>query len=91
MRRNLNNLMCGAVAGGVGTIATHPLDVMKTRLQTAKGVMKYAGWWDCATKSVGGEGWGVLLRGSGPRLLHKIPANGLFFLFYEIFKKLLGV
>ena len=88
---NVNNLLCGAVAGGIGTIATHPLDVVKTRLQTAVGATLYKGWWDCASKSVNGEGWSVLLRGSGPRLLHKIPANGFFFLFYELFKKLLGV
>jgi hypothetical protein len=33
----------------------------------------------------------AFLRGSVPRLLHKVPANGAFFLFYEFFRRLLHV
>ena len=32
----------------------------------------------------------AFLRGSVPRLMHKIPANGFFFVFYEFFRRVLG-
>lgn len=31
------------------------------------------------------------MKGSTPRLLHKIPANGFFFVAYEFFRTVLGV
>ena len=37
------------------------------------------------------EGPRAFFKGVTPRLLHKIPANGLFFLWYEVFRTLLGV
>jgi hypothetical protein len=38
------------------------------------------------------EGGAVaFLRGSVPRLLHKVPANACFFLFYEFFRQVLRV
>ena len=33
----------------------------------------------------------AFLRGSVPRLMHKIPANGCFFVFYEFFQRVLRV
>lgn len=31
------------------------------------------------------------MKGATPRLLHKIPANAFFFVFYELFRGMLGV
>ena len=35
-------------------------------------------------------GTAAFLRGSVPRLMHKVPANCFFFLFYEMFRRLLN-
>jgi solute carrier family 25 S-adenosylmethionine transporter 26 len=84
------DMLAGAVAGGIGSYATNPFDVLKTRLQTNPS--KYHGSIiKCATATWHEGGAMAFLRGSVPRLLHKVPANGAFFLFYEFFRRLLHV
>ncbi|GMI13160.1 hypothetical protein TrVE_jg121 [Triparma verrucosa] len=82
------NMVAGAAAGGFGSLLTNPMDVVKTRIQTDPTM--YNGIVDCAISTLA-EGPGAFMRGSVPRLMHKIPANGLFFVCYEIFRKVLGV
>ena len=78
---------------------TNPMDVIKTRLMTATttsgdltGVtpreLTVSGV--CAS-IVQEEGMGAFMKGVVPRLLHKMPANSIFFLSYEAFRKLLNV
>jgi len=81
------DMVAGAIAGGVGSYLTNPLDVIKTRLQT--GATPYAGVWDCAQRTWIEEGPRAFLKGSAPRLMHKIPANAMFFVSYELFRRLL--
>jgi solute carrier family 25 S-adenosylmethionine transporter 26 len=82
--------MTGALAGGLGSYVTNPLDVIKTRMQTDPAL--YAGSISmCAQATFQEGGAAAFLRGSVPRLMHKIPANGAFFLFYEFFQNALGV
>jgi hypothetical protein len=85
------DMSAGASAGGLGSYVTNPLDVIKTRLQTdSSGV--YAGSITACANTVWQEGGAMaFLRGSVPRLLHKIPANGAFFVFYEFFRRLFKV
>jgi len=83
------NMIAGAVAGGVGSFLTNPMDVVKTRIQTDPTV--YKGILDCARRTLSEEGVGAFGRGCGARLCHKIPANGLFFINYEFFRRVLGV
>jgi hypothetical protein len=85
------DMSAGALAGGLGSYATNPLDVIKTRLQTdSSGI--YAGSITACARTVWQEGGAMaFLRGSVPRLLHKIPANGAFFVFYEFFRRALKV
>ena len=85
----LQNMVIGAIAGGIGTFATNPMDVVKTRMMTSPHL--YRGVLDVITKTVANEGPLAFLKGATPRLLHKIPANGLFFAAFELFKTLLGV
>jgi len=87
---SLVDAFTGAVAGGVGSYVTNPMDVIKTRLQTESqlyggSIMK------CFHDTWMEGGPSAFLRGSVPRLLHKVPANGIFFLFYELFRTLLRV
>lgn len=84
------DMAAGAVAGGIGSYVTNPFDVLKTRLQTDSDV--YNGSISLCARLTWEEGGAMaFLRGSVPRLLHKVPANGAFFLFYEFFRKLLHV
>jgi len=82
-------MTAGAIAGGVGSLLSNPMDVIKTRIQTNPGL--YSGIYECAKTTLEKEGVRAFMRGSKPRLLHKIPANGVFFLSYEFFRRLLGV
>jgi hypothetical protein len=91
-RRWLRDMAAGATAGGIGSYLTNPLDVVKTRLQTTTGTGGGHGGSiaSCAAAVLEEGGPAAFLRGSVPRLMHKIPANGMFFVFYEFFKRVLG-
>jgi solute carrier family 25 S-adenosylmethionine transporter 26 len=80
----------GGIAGGIGSWVTNPMDVVKTRLQTDSAM--YQGSVITCAQAVWTEGGAsAFLRGSIPRLMHKVPANAFFFLFYELFRRLLRV
>jgi len=85
------DMVAGGLAGGIGSFATSPMDVIKTRLQIDSGSLYNGSVWVCASKTLEDGGPSAFLRGSVPRLIHKIPANAFFFVFYEGFRKLLGV
>ena len=74
---------------GIGSLLTNPMDVVKTRLMTSQD--GGGGVWSCVARILREEGPGAFLIGTPARLMHKIPANGLFFLFYELFRTMLGV
>lgn len=83
-------MVAGAAAGGVGSYATNPMDVIKTRLQVDSSLYN-GSVWDCTKTTYIEGGPAAFLRGSVPRLIHKIPANGAFFVFYELFRRILRV
>ena len=84
------DFLLGGIAGGFGSWVTNPMDVVKTRLQTNSDL--YGGSVLACTQQVWQEGGAAaFLRGSVPRLVHKVPANAFFFLFYETFRRLLRV
>ncbi len=84
------DMVAGGIAGGVGSFVTNPMDVIKTRLQVDSAL--YSGnVWVCASKTLEDGGPSAFLRGSVPRLIHKVPANAAFFVFYEFFRSVLGV
>ena len=86
----LVDALTGAIAGGIGSYVTNPMDVIKTRLQTNSEL--YGGSVLRCTQATWQEGGAMaFLRGSVPRLLHKVPANGFFFLFYEFFRTVLQI
>ena len=87
-KKQLKNLACGSIAGGIGTLLTTPMDLVKTRMMVGG---EYPGFLPAVVGIYKKEGPSAFLIGMGPRLAHKIPANGVFFFFYEIFRSLLGV
>ena len=80
--------LCGALAGAVATLATNPMDVLKTRIMT--GGASSGRLLAAASSMLSAEGPGAFFAGLLPRLLHKTPAAGLFWLLFETFKRLLG-
>jgi len=80
----LKDFTVGGAAGGLGSLVTTPMDVIKTRMQTSQCVSIG----DCVAQVVRE---GAYMRGCWPRLLHKVPANSFFFLFYELFRRVLRV
>eukprot|EP01038_Epipyxis_sp_PR26KG_P006979 gene6979-9540_t len=88
----LQDALNGALAGGIGTLLTTPMDLIKTRLMTTKNKdSTTVGILVTIVKIFQEEGLSTFFVGMTPRLVHKIPANGLFFLFYEALKAFFGV
>jgi len=88
--RPWKDMVAGGVAGGIGSYLTNPMDVIKTRLQMNPEA--YGGSiMVCARATFEENGMRGFLRGSVPRLIHKVPANGAFFLFYELFRRVLQI
>ena len=68
------DMLVGGFSGGVGSFVTNPMDVIKTRLQTDSQL--YGGSIrTCAKLTLDEGGPAAFLRGSVPRLMHKVPAN----------------
>ena len=84
----VRDMIAGATAGGFGTFMTNGLDVIKTRLQIEPEL--YGGSvMRCTQMALEEAGPAVFMRGMVPRLMHKIPANGFFFVFFEFYRRLL--
>ena len=83
--------LCGASAGAAAMLATHPMDVLKTRLMVSSASSSAAGMLTAAMRIWQSEGAAAFTTGLVPRLLHKIPSSGVFWLLYETFRRALGV
>lgn len=79
----------GAIAGGVSTLLTTPLDVVKTRLM-ASTHSEFASVGAAVAGIWRQEGAAGFFRGGASRLLHKVPGNALFFAAYELLRFVLG-
>ena len=86
--KKLRDALCGSIAGGLGSLVTTPMDVVKTRMMTGS---QFSSVGEAFYRILKEEGILNFFTGVGPRLMHKIPANGLFFLCYEAFKTFLQV
>ena len=84
----ISNAFCGSLAGGFGSFVTNPMDVVKTRMMTSE---RYATVGLAVQRIYREEGISAFMIGVSSRLMHKVPANGLFFLCYEWFRFLLDV
>jgi solute carrier family 25 S-adenosylmethionine transporter 26 len=80
------SMIAGALAGGIGSFVTNPMDVLKTRIQTSSSLYN-GSILKCVQMTLQDEGIQAFGKGVVPRLVQKIPANGLFFLFYEAFRR----
>lgn len=86
--KKIRDALCGSLAGGLGSFLTTPMDVVKTRMMTGS---EFSTIGEAFYRILKEEGILTFFVGVGPRLTHKIPANGLFFLCYEAFRTFLQV
>jgi len=80
----LQMLAFGGMSGVVSWLPVYPIDVLKSRIQSAQDPAMYKGLMDCAVKSVKAEGPFVLYRGCLPVLLAAVPLHGTVFMVYEM-------
>eukprot|EP01012_Entosiphon_sulcatum_P012087 TRINITY_DN17534_c0_g1_i1.p1 TRINITY_DN17534_c0_g1~~TRINITY_DN17534_c0_g1_i1.p1 ORF type:complete len:322 (-),score=28.40 TRINITY_DN17534_c0_g1_i1:99-1064(-) len=80
----------GALAAFSSTVCLNPVDVIKTRLQTQKGLLAnganvkpYAGIMDAVRHIHRDEGWRGFTRGVKPALVLRVPLHALSTIIYE--------
>lgn len=87
----LPNIFAGGIAGGVAAMATSPLEVIKTRLQSTKlygGEQKRVGAFLCLRDAVRVEGGRALFKGLGVTLLGVMPSRAVYFTTYTQGKRI---
>lgn len=78
------HVLSSVVSGLSGTVASHPLDVIKTKLQNQSAeTPKYRGTWDCFKTTLLKEGPQGLTKGFLPRYCRLGPWQLVFFVVYE--------
>lgn len=81
-------VFAGGLAGTGQWLPTYPIDVIKSRVQSA-APGTYSGMIDCAVKSYRAEGGQVFFRGLSVSLFRAFPLHGMVFLGYETTMKFL--
>ncbi|ORY26607.1 mitochondrial carrier domain-containing protein [Naematelia encephala] len=82
-------MAAGGVAGVTAWIATFPLDVFKTRMQsipwpsTETQSPSRPSLWYTARHAIHNEGWRVMFAGLGPTLIRAVPVNMVVFVTFE--------
>nr|XP_014344657.1 PREDICTED: mitochondrial carnitine/acylcarnitine carrier protein-like [Latimeria chalumnae] len=89
----VKNFFAGGVGGVCLTLAGHPLDTVKVRLQTQPIPLPqqrplYAGTADCLRKTITKEGFLGLYKGMGAPMLGVTPMIAICFFGYGLGKKL---
>jgi len=79
-------LLAGGLSGTISWTATHPLDTVKTRMQSDFGRKKrlYRSWLHCVSKTYAEDGVSVFFRGVGVNALRGFPQSAALFLGYEM-------
>ncbi|KAF4519831.1 hypothetical protein B566_EDAN006845 [Ephemera danica] len=82
------HFICGAGAGIAASVASHPVDVIRTRLIAQGEPKTYTGICHAFTSLVRHEGPLALFRGLTPSVLLIAPQIGAMFAFYQMFTDL---
>lgn len=88
-----NSMIAGAGGGLVASIATCPLDVIKTKLQaqrTIQGQQGYQGVLDIVKTTLKHDGIRGMYRGLGPTILGYLPTMAIYFAIYDGIKTRFG-
>ncbi|KAF8895166.1 mitochondrial NAD transporter [Infundibulicybe gibba] len=88
-----NSMIAGAGGGLVASIATCPLDVVKTKLQAQRAVhgqQGYQGIFGTVKTILHDNGFRGLYRGLGPTILGYLPTWAIYFAVYDGIKSFFG-
>ncbi|KAI9032129.1 mitochondrial carrier [Hyaloraphidium curvatum] len=91
----LTHVTSGAVAGGLASLLTNPLDVTKTLLQTRGTstdpvIRNASGLWTAAKIIYERDGLKGFTRGMRPRILSHMPSTAVSWSIYEFFRFVLN-
>lgn len=75
-------LLSGAFAGSAATVATYPLDLLRTRFAAQKSVKIYSGLYEAVRHIYRHEGIKGFTKGLGTSLMSVFPFMGSFFWIY---------
>uniref|UniRef100_T1IVW8 Mitochondrial thiamine pyrophosphate carrier n=1 Tax=Strigamia maritima TaxID=126957 RepID=T1IVW8_STRMM len=81
------HFVCGGVAGCVGTLASSPFDVIRTRLVGQGKPEIYRGTWHAGYLMLRDEGITTFYKGMVPALLQIAPYSGMQFMAYSMLTK----
>ena len=81
------HFISGFLSKAVSTLLTYPYQVIRARLMAAHS--PYTGLMDCIRKTKL-EGWRAFYQGLLPNLTRQLTPAGIFFMVYNLVKKLLG-
>ena len=84
------SFVSGAVAGGVATTATYPLDLLRTRFAAQGNVRIYTGLYGACSDIARQEGFPGFFRGMSAAIGSIVPYMGLFFTTYEFLHSYVG-
>ncbi|AEO53957.1 hypothetical protein MYCTH_2295918 [Thermothelomyces thermophilus ATCC 42464] len=81
--QSAESFIAGAVGGGIATVATYPLDLLRTRFAAQGNDRVYTGLWRAVCQISREEGLRGFFRGLAPGLAQIVPYMGFFFAAYE--------
>lgn len=79
----------GGFVGGVSVLLSHPIDTVKSNLQSLGASKRYKGMLDCGIQIVRQDGMAGLFKGCGVRFCRVCMEMGLLFTLYEEFGRVL--
>lgn len=82
--------VCSALSAGAAGVLTHPLDVVKTRLQVLSANKGPSSTWAIVRDLLKHEGPKVFLTGIGLRTLSIAPGTAMSWMLYEPIKRMLS-
>lgn len=92
MAELVNSLIAGSLAGAIADMVTHPISTLKTRLQVqgagaqSQAITRYTSIAHAARSVLATEGVATLYKGLGITVAAAAPAQGLYFLGYDLFR-----
>ena len=78
------NLLSSASAGFIARLICHPVDTMKSRLQSGSAEFKSLSFVDTVVRTMRVDGFRGFYRGLGAVLIGGIPATSLYLTSYEV-------
>ncbi|CAO0801006.1 unnamed protein product [Mucor circinelloides] len=83
---NYSPLWAGGLARTMAALVVSPLELFRTRMQSAEGVNGFPDVWRGVSRMVQKEGPQALWRGLLPTMLRDVPFSGIYWMGYEKIK-----